>query len=376
MSTIVYCDINRIECRRHNGTSRVSAMVNGQPVWFESADAALAPSAEAFASVFLIPALHHRMPLRINVPLSPLWRGNVNKIFEVFHEWWDYSASLPIESAGEAEIPAKKQASGQCFSCGADSFFSLLRGRHRTNFLIFAHGYDMSYRDMHRMRKCKKSLTEVSEAMGRPIIVLRTNLRKHPLFASAPWERTHGGALAALGHLLSDVLGTLVIPSSYTYDDLHPCGSHWRTDPYWSAENMEIIHDDADLYRLEKLKTMDSEPLVRRHLRVCWENNSASGNCSRCDKCVRTMIVLYLRGQLRHYPVFDQHKSLPDILDAMDPVDKDVHRRYEDLLKEGLPADIEAAVRRLLMRDRPPRYSSIRHAVDKLRLAVARIPTG
>lgn len=51
MSTMQYCDISRIECREHNGTSRVSAMVNGEPVWFESADATLRPSAEAIASI-------------------------------------------------------------------------------------------------------------------------------------------------------------------------------------------------------------------------------------------------------------------------------------------------------------------------------------
>jgi hypothetical protein len=372
MSSMQYCDISRIECRERNGTSRVSAMVNGEPLWFESADAALRPSAEAIASAFLVPALHHHMPMRVDAPLSALWLQDVPKIFEVYHEWWDYPSTLPIDCQGEGHFSARKPESGQCFSGGCDSFYSLLRGKHQTKFLVFVHGFDISYRDKYRMNKFKKPLEEISQAVGKPVIMIRTNLRKHGLFASVPWERSHGGALATMGHLLSNVLGTLIVPSSFSYDDPHPCGSHWLTDKFRSSENLEIIHDEP-MYRLDKLKLMDSEPLVRRHLRVCWENKSASGNCSRCDKCVRTMIVLFVRGQLKHYPGFDQRNSLPNILDGMDPVDKEAHRRYHELIKAGLPADIEAAIRRLLARDKPPRFSSLRHAAGKVRLGIARM---
>jgi hypothetical protein len=372
MNDMRYCDISHIECREHNGQSRVSAIVNGEPLWFESADAALRPSAEAFASAFLVPALHNRMPMRIDASLSALWLQNIPKIFEVYHEWWGYPSALPIECQGEGYLSARKPESGQCFSGGCDSFYSLLRGKHQTKFLIFVHGLDISYRDKYRMNKFKKSLEEISQAVGKPVIMIRTNIRKHRLFASERWERAHGGVLAALGHLLSDHLGTLIVPSSFSYDDSHPCGAHWRTDQFRSSENLQIIHDEP-LYRLDKLKLMDSEPLVRRHLRVCWENKSASGNCSRCDKCVRTMIVLFVRGQLKYYPGFDQRNSLPDILDGMDPVDKDIHRRYHDLIKAGLPADIEAAIRRLLGREKPSRFSSLRHVAGKVRLGIARM---
>jgi hypothetical protein len=373
MNPMQECVIGPIEFQHRGGVSRVWATVDGLPVWFESASAVLSPSAEAFASAFLIPALQHRVPLRIHARLSPTWRQNVRQLLGIFHNWWDYPDALPIVSDGEAELPAKRPESGQCFSGGADSFFSLLRGKHATDYLVFVHGFDISYRDAFRMRKYRPSLTAVAEAVGRPALIVRSNLRKHPLFASVSWERTHGGALAAIGHLLSPVMGSLVIPSSYTYNDPHPCGSHWTTDPLWSTENMQIIHDDASLYRLDKLKTMASEPLVRHHLRVCFENLALSGNCSRCDKCVRTMIVLAVRGELQHYPVFDQRTPIPAILDGMDPVHQDVHRRYESLRQEGLPAEIEAAVLRLLNRKRPAPYAPLRRAVRKAKLALARV---
>ena len=369
-----YCDIGPIEASRSGDTHRVSAMVCGHPVWFESANAVLRPSVEAFGSSFLVPALHARRPLRFNGPLSRLWRENVAKLVCIFHRWWDYPETLAIESEGQA-VPADKKPDGaECFSGGADSFYSLLRMNHATRYLVFVHGFDMSYRDGYRMRKYRPALEEICRATGRIPIVIRTNLRKHPFFSQVMWENSHGGALAAIGHLLADSAGRIVIASSCTYDELEPWGSHWETDPLWAAENLEIVHDDATLYRLNKLKTMAEEPLVQQHLRVCFKNLAAHGNCSRCDKCVRTMLVLHRRRQLQNYPVFDRRTPLTAILDSMDPVPENMHYRYEELIRDGMPAEIEAAVRRLLARQRPPRYSRLRRTVRKVKLA-RRAPT-
>ena len=367
------CEIGRIESGEHQGISRVTAVVNGEPVWFESAEVQLQPSAEALASAFLVPAAHYGVPLRIHAPLSRLWQENVENILSVLHEWWDYPTFLKITADGESELPQRKPSTAQCFSGGVDSFYSLLRGRRQTQYLVCVHGYDMSYRDPLRMRKFRPSLDAVAEAVNRRAVVVRTNLRKHHVFSSVPWIRTHGGALAALGHLLSPTIGSLVIPSTYAGDDPHPCGSHWRIDPLLSAENMQIIHDDAKAFRLEKLKFLDREPLVQRHLRVCWENRTVWGNCSRCDKCVLTMIVLASHGQLQHFPGFDRRTPLPVILDMMGPVDVDMRHRYQKLIDKGLPADIESAIVSLLKRDRPPRFSSVRRAVRKFKLAAGRI---
>lgn len=287
MADPTYCDIGPIEASRHGDTYRVSALVCGQPVWFESADTPLRPSPEAFGCNFLIPALHARCRLRFHDRLSRRWQENVGKLLGIFHEWWDYPATMAIESGGPALLPDQQPDGAQCFSGGADSFHTLLRGKHVTRYLVFVHGFDISYRDRYRMRKYRPAFEAICRATGKIPIVIRTNLRKHPFFAQVSWENSHGAALAAMGHLLSDIAGRLVIASSYPYNDPHPCGSRWDTDPLWAAENLEIVHGDATLYRLDKLKTMDEEPLVQQHLRVCYENQTTHGNCSRCDKCVR-----------------------------------------------------------------------------------------
>jgi hypothetical protein len=136
---------------------------------------------------------------------------------------------------------------------------------------------------------------------------------------------------------------------------------------------LRVLHDDATLYRLEKMSRIDTEPLVQQHLRVCWENRAVAGNCSQCDKCVRTMIVLHLRGQLEKFSVFDRQTPLPKILDQMEPVSATVHRLYQELLNQGLPGEIESSVHRLLRRDRAPRITRLRRKFRQAELVLARI---
>ena len=151
----------------------------------------------------------------------------MENILSVLHEWWDYPTFLKITADGESELPQRKPTTAQCFSGGVDRFYSLLRGRHQTQYLVCVHGYDMSYRDPLRMRKFRPSLDAVAKAVNRWAVVLRTNLRKHQLCSPSSPGYGLTGALAALGHLLSPTIGSLVIPSTYAGDDPHPCGSHW-----------------------------------------------------------------------------------------------------------------------------------------------------
>jgi len=205
----------------------------------------------------------------------------------------------------------------------------------------------------------------VAVAVSARPIVIRTNLREHPAFALVSWEQTHGGALAAIGHLLSDTIGQLLISASQTYSDTGPWGSHWRTDRFWSSEKLQVINAGGELHRYEKVGEIAHEPLAWAHLRVCWENRAPSGNCSRCEKCVRTRLLLAECGELDRYSVFEGSVSLSDDVDAL-PHSNGLKLAYPVLLKSSrLGRRLKRSVRRLITRNqrfekRQQRLASIR----------------
>ncbi|MGH9938183.1 MAG: hypothetical protein ACREAM_18210, partial [Blastocatellia bacterium] len=229
----------------------------------------------------------------------------------------------------------------------------LLRSGHTINYLVFALGFDVPLNDEVRFNAFEPALRAVAAATGAKPVVIRSNLREHPAFTPVSWERTHGGALAAIGHLLSDSVGRLLISSSFTYETQTPWGSSWMTDRCWSSERLKVIHFGADLLRQRKLQEIASEPLVRNHLRVCWENITPAGNCSRCDKCIRTRLTLADCGELAKYRGFDGEESLAQHIDALPAVGR-VRKVHQELAEsERLDPEIRLALQRLIRRSSP-----------------------
>lgn len=71
----------------------------------------------------------------------------------------------------------------------------------------------------------------------------------------------------------------------------------------FSTENLKIYSEGGTLTRLEKTrKVVDYFPSYK-YLNVCV---STSGNCGRCEKCIRTLLALDVLGKLDEYSaVFD-----------------------------------------------------------------------
>jgi hypothetical protein len=335
---------------------RVQAEVDGRVVWFASADARLLPRPEAFAGAFAIPAMAAGKSVRIAAPLDPAWRDNVGRAMQVFRGWWRHPEVAPPAGDGGAPGagPDAERYRVACFTGGADSFHTLLHGAHAVDRLLFVHGFDIPLADTRRAGAFEPTLRRVAAARGKRAILVRTNLREHPLFAAESWERTHGAALAAAGHVLAGA-AQLVIPSTYTHDHEQPWGSHPTTDPLWSSATLSVVHDDASLNRRQKLRALAGEPLVWDALRVCWENRAPTGNCSACEKCVRTMLVLHLAGALPRFTTFDRRVPLARRVRALGFVAPHLRYVYQALLEDGLDRDAEiaAAVRWVLGRPAP-----------------------
>ena len=338
----------------HKGTHRVSANADGIPVWFESSDVELSPAAEAFGCALLLPALSEGSRLTIDAEVDSKWLSNIDQLLDIFDTWWGYPKLTPKVSysrRNSSQQHARVTGTALCFSGGVDSFYTLLRSEQKIDALVTAQGYDVALQDTTRMSALRSSLQCIAaETKVRPIII-RTNLREHPVVDKTSWDRAHGGALAALGHLLNDSVDRLLISSSYAYVNSKPWGSHWQTDHLWSSERQQIDHVGMEVQRSGKLRAIAREPLVRQHLRVCWENRASQGNCSRCEKCLRTRLVLADCGELIHYPGFEGEESLAQHIDHLSAL-RGPGKLFSDLLQRGrLTPEVAAAVRRLIKRN-------------------------
>ncbi len=342
-------------------SSRVTAQVAGAPLWFESPDTVLRASAEAFATIMFVPAVMANARVQLDSPLDAAWLVNTRTVPALLNDWWGYPDEYPLRevTAAEASTPESARCA-QFFSGGVDSMYAFLQAGDEIDTLIFVHGFDIEIDDHHRAAEFEQSLRALAAQSGKQAIIVRTNARHHPLFRTVSWEKTHGAALAAVGHVLSSTVGSVRIASSWTYSNSHPWGSHWELDPRWSGSRLQVEHADATLSKQEKIAIIANEPLAQQYLRVCWENLSEAGNCCHCVKCLRTMLSLRAHGVLDKFVTFDQNVDLAKRLDAVSFISANLHERARAQLSElqDYP-ELQAALQRLIERQ-PRRWWSPR----------------
>jgi hypothetical protein len=328
----------------------VTAEADDVPLWFRCADAPLEPVAEGFASALLIPAAAAGRPLALDAPLDPRWRGGAKAILDRARTWWGFEGAVTGADGGAPDPPAPARSTALCFSGGVDSLWTLLRGPERVDLLLHVTGYDVRLHEADRAAAVEEQVRAVAAEAGIPALVLETNLRDHPAADAAPWNAAHGGALAAAGHVLAGTAGRLLISASFARVVDQPWGSRWDLDQHWSSARLEVVHVGDDLYRSDKLRQIAAEPLVRDRLRVCWEHRSPALNCSRCEKCVRTMAVLCTAGRLEESRVFDRSVPLADRIDALPETGDHLAGIWAYIVDLGLPRRERSAALRLLRR--------------------------
>ena len=336
---------------RSDGCSRATALVDGVPLWFETADADLTPAPEAFASALLFSSQHRARTLVVGSPLSNVWLDNASRILAIWNEWWGYKPHPPEAPVRtDSDIPVA--ATALMFSGGVDSFHTLLTGP-RPEFLVSVHGYDMPLSDAKRMAGLRAASGAAAVARGMRAIVIRTNLREHPSYGRpSVWERGHGGGLGAIGHLLRGIAGRLVISSSWYHRNEKPWGSTSRTDPLFGSSGTAIDHLGGDTTREEKIAAIAIDPLVRQHLRVCWENRSPSGNCSRCEKCMTAMLHLTELDVLREFEVFEGADDLHIRLASVGPFRSNLNLAVGLLTRGNLEPRLSKALSAVVSRSR------------------------
>ena len=106
----------------------------------------------------------------------------------------------------------------------------------------------------------------------------------------------HGPALFNILYSLNQNY-EVIIPSTHN-ETAHNFiwGTHPKLDKNYSSFKLLIKHDN-DLSRVEKIKfIIDYDLKCLDFLRVCWKNIDGKYNCTKCEKCFRTLYPIELYG--------------------------------------------------------------------------------
>jgi hypothetical protein len=256
--------------------------------------------AEACLAIGLIPAMKSGEPLHVPLPTFPSVLGKLEKFQSIFHCWYPEYQKVPVIVDGSREEPSPPLAEGVglLFSGGADCMYSLINHQAEITHLIFVHGCDIRLEQTGFRALVSARLRETAAIFGKILIEVETDLLEFSDRFGHWGYHYHGAGLSAIAHLLGDTIRKTYIASSGNYNELQPWGSHLLTDELWGSPFVSIHHDCLDLTRTEKLVRLAGNKTACDHLRVCWENQQELYNCCRCEKCLRTMVILEICGAL------------------------------------------------------------------------------
>ncbi|MBW2713338.1 MAG: hypothetical protein JRC77_06255 [Deltaproteobacteria bacterium] len=291
---------------------------------------------DPFLAGLVIPALSLGEDIFIDAPVSAgLLYACQNKLLPVLRSWgWGTGAEI-IQCASllEAQPPTPATGTASFFSSGVDSWHSVLKRRAELTHLIYIHGMDISI-DNNILWEPALALTRESAGqLGLPLLLVRTNMHNvalHELpsrleqlgrpFPYYALDRYFGSMLVAVATLLQERIQNVIIPSSWTYKDWQPRGSHWLLEPSLSTPMQRYELDGAEATRSDKVCSIFTKrPEAIRRLRVCFAENRSDLNCGQCEKCLRTMLSIRMAGGSDHLDAFSAPLDL-DRIKKLKPV--------------------------------------------------------
>ncbi|HEX2127632.1 MAG TPA: hypothetical protein VHF58_00275 [Solirubrobacterales bacterium] len=319
-------------------------------IWYQ-ADRPLAGGAEAALVASLLPAMREGTALRVDAPIDAMLLERLDDIQGVFHAWngqWAIPTELhriPV-AASPAEPVAYPPGRGRLafFSGGVDSY-DILVSVPSIDHLLFVGGFDIFVDDPH-LPAIHERLERAARRLGKPLIHLDTNIKDLADY-HVPWLTYFGAGMASAAMLLTPIASSAHIGGTIPYRQWRPNGSHPLLDHLWSTSGLRFVAEGGGYMRIDKVARIADHPVARDELRVCWAGPTEEFNCGRCEKCLRTMVMLEIVGARRHFRSFPEELDLEAVarVRVTTPYLYEDWRSAQDALRErGGPPELAEAV--------------------------------
>jgi hypothetical protein len=307
---------------RAGGMTVLSAQCKIRKVGWDSAyfglsdeprDGYVCNDASPFAAALLLPAMKQGEDLIIHGSISTQLHKGMHAIMHEVLQWDIGLKPIRIEAGTLVPDMRKPRRSASFFSGGVDSFYTYLKHKadpleaDRIDTFILINGFDIDQRNTPLWDHTLHNIGAIARADDVSLALVRTNIKTmvDPILV---WDYSHGGCLAAVGLFLRGAFHQIYIPSGRSAGEQVPWGSNLAIDGHWSTESTTFVHDGTEATRINKvLWQIARSPLALEHLRVCYLNEIEAYNCGKCDKCLRTMINLYVAGVLDKSATFPHH---------------------------------------------------------------------
>ena len=306
------------------GTVRVHGSIESaegtRNIWFDlpdDADHGPASSGNAWLSLLLPYAMQSGERIDLTLPVDPLLLENARQLVKIWSSWYP-ELKLPEIHAPTRRAAVTAGRVAQFFSGGVDSWFTLLRHTESTprfpqvgevDDLLTVGGFDIPIGRADEFRQLSDSAREVAERFGKRQVVASTNLRDQ---MEGAWRTAWGPSWASLSHMAATASVALFLERRYAQvkigstglGTIPPRGSHPMTDILFSTSATSFHHDHALYNRAQKIERIAESDYAVSKLKVCYADGTFR-NCSRCNKCHRTLMSFDVLGVLDKAASFD-----------------------------------------------------------------------
>jgi hypothetical protein len=303
--------LHREEVTERDGRTRTGVVIEHpweprQTLWYSAQlpeGWRLSQSSDGLILLPLYKAMRAGGALHVEGDVSPSLLTNLEEFQKVMACWHrGRFRQVEIVPEREAEQPSAKGGALVAFSSGVDSCFTVFRhatgqARRRNQTLragVMVHGFDIPIEEEQGFEAAADKAEAMLATLGLPLVRMATNVQR----VEHAWDDVAGAAIASCLHLLQPNGGPGLIAGSEPYQFLGVWrwGSHPLSDPLLSSEAFPIVHDGGGYARPEKIDVITQWPAAIRHLRVCWAGQQRDGNCGRCEKCIRTILMFRVGG--------------------------------------------------------------------------------
>ena len=203
----------------------------------------------------------------------------------------------------------KGEGVGTGLSCGVDSFNTILEfakhpiSTYRLTHLLFLNNGAMGTSDYEKSKDIFKleceHVSKAASELGLEYIPINTNMVE---LYSDIWEHlannNEGPKIASVIYALRKLFSIYYIASSVEIGRFHFSD---KDVTFFAPFTFNMLSSDIRFYlgdldnpkRIDKIKTIEGNPIVQRYLHL-----NPVKNCGKCPKCIRTLLELEVTGYL------------------------------------------------------------------------------